>query len=452
MINSRDVTERKAFDERLRHQAFHDALTGLPNRLHFEERLAAVLTNPAQYVAILLIDLDGFKAVKDSLGHGAGDLLLSAIATRLATVVRGENIVARFGGDEFAVLFAVDGDIDGTIRTAERLLDVLKSPFMIESYEVAINASIGIAARFEGLETPSDMLRAADVALYRAKAVATSSVAIFDPSLDEAALDRLARETELRQALDRGQLRLHYQPVIHLPTGVVVGVEALLRWQHPIRGVLCPVEFIPLAEETGLIVPIGRWVLEQACRQMGEWQHRASCPDALRLYVNLSGREFQQPQLVAGLMQTLVRTDFEPRKLTLEITESAAIADVQTAVTTLAALKAQGIRIALDDFGTGYAALNSLKHLPIDELKIDVGFVAGLGSVHLDTAIVRAVTGVAKALGLGVVAEGVETAEQTAALLDLGCSMGQGHAFAPPLSPAACQELLNRGDHRCPEM
>lgn len=450
LINSRDITERKTLEQQLTHLAYHDALTGLANRRQFEERLAESLRSPQQQVVVLLIDLDGFKAVNDSLGHGAGDELLAEVASKLKAVIRGENLVARFGGDEFAVLFPSDGDVEGATRTAQRLIDLLRMPFKTTAFEVTINASVGIAASTAELATPMGLLRAADVALYRAKASAAKGIAIFDPHLDEAALDRLERERELHHALERGELRLDYQPIVDLASGMIVGVETLLRWRHPTRGMLHPRDFIVLAEESGLIAPIGRWVLEHACRQTATWQRLRERPLPLRLHVNVSGRELRQSRLIADLTDVVRKSQLDPTSLTLEITERTAIADLEGVDAMLSSLRRQGVQIALDDFGTGYAALSSLKNLSIDELKVDTSFVAGLGTIPLDTAIIQALTGVAKALSLKVTAEGIENPEQANILRDMDCTQGQGRYFAPPLSSEDMTALLTRAN-RLPE-
>ncbi|MBA2277815.1 MAG: EAL domain-containing protein, partial [Chloroflexia bacterium] len=417
VINGRDVTERKAFEEQLRYQAQHDPLTGLPNRTLFLDRLTRALGMPRPAgeagVSVLFLDLDGFKVVNDSLGHAAGDCLLIAVADRLHMWLRDEDMIARFGGDEFAVLLDRATDAEAAVRLADRLVAALAPLFIIEGVDAVVTTCIGVAVGDPALATPGDMLRAADVALYRAKAAGKGNVAVFDADRDEPAMVRLDRETALRRALERGELRIAYQPVMHLDTGAVEGVEALARWDHPEVGLVPPDSFIPLAEETGLILPIGRWLRAEACRQVRLWQDRFSMPAPLQLSVNISARELRLAGLVADLAQLLEETGILPECLTLEVTESAAIsAGPEEDVAVLRALKALGVRLALDDFGTGYASLSALRHLPVDELKVDRSFVAGLGRNREDTAIVRASIGVAAALSLGVTAEGVETASQ----------------------------------------
>ncbi len=453
VVNSRDVTDRKQAEARLAHLAFHDPLTGVANRALFLDRLGQALerTPESEAVAVLLLDLDGFKVVNDSLGHMTGDQLLIEAARRMSACLRAEDLIARFGGDEFAILLEGPTDAGVARRVAERLATALAPPFAVDGQEAVVTASVGIAVSSPGFTETSDLLRAADVALYRGKAAGKGSVAIFDPGQDESALVRLHRETALRRALERDELRVAYQPIVQLTTGAVVGVEALVRWQHPERGLVLPSEFIPLAEETGLILPIGRWVRQEACRQVSVWQERYPKEVRLQFSTNLSVREFRQPDLVAHLTDTLQQSGLPPESLTLEITESTAIAvDPDVTVNTLSALKWLGVRLALDDFGTGYASLTALKRFPIDELKVDLSFVAGLGRSADDTAIVRATVSVAQALEVAVTAEGVETSEQLAHLQDLGCHRGQGHHFSPALAAEEFDALLRAEQHRRP--
>ncbi len=448
VINSRDVTDRKALEGRLRHQAHHDPLTALPNRTLFLERLGQALdrarrrrSRPSS-VPILFLDLDGFKVVNDSLGHATGDRLLVAAANRLASALRAGDLLARFGGDEFAVLVEHAITSDEAVRMAQRLLTTLEPPVALDGYEAVVSASIGVAVSSLDLSEPGDVLRAADIALYRAKAIGKGSIAIFDPGADQPALGRLERETALRHAVEREELRIAYQPVIHLATGAVAGVEALVRWERPGCGLLLPEEFVPLAEETGLIVPIGTWMRAEACRAIRAWRERYPSDPPLRLNLNLSLPEFRQPTLSRDLACLLKATDLPPDGLTLELTETVATTDPEAARATLRDVTALGVRLAIDDFGTGYASLSALKRFPVDELKVDRSFVAGLGQQQEDTAIVRATIGVAKALGLRVTAEGVETADQVERLRELGCDWGQGFFFAPPLAAADLDAFL----------
>ncbi len=412
---------RRRSDEQLMHQALHDSLTGLPNRVLFHDRLTHALarrSNAATTVALL--DLDNFKAVNDSLGHGVGDELLVAVAGRLRTAIRPSDTIARLGGDEFAVLFEQTAE-PNALRVALRIRDALREPLIVEGRPVLAQASIGIASN-TAAQDGAELVRNADLAMYAAKRGGKAGIEIFHEGMHDAVLARLEMEGDLRVALENalagGEFHLLYQPKVSLETNRIIGVEALVRWQHPERGIVAPLEFIPLAEETGLIVPIGTWVLEEACRQSARW--RASSPDGapLVMSVNVSALQFEHG-LADTVQRALAATGIDPATLCLELTESILMDNVETAVTTLAAVKELGVKISIDDFGTGYSSLNYLKQFPLDELKIDKSFVDGLGEDDEDRAIVAAIMGMAHALNLSVVAEGVETPEQVAKLQEL---------------------------------
>lgn len=454
-ISSRDVTERRAFVEQLTHQAFHDPLTGLPNRALLMDRLEHALTRAqrrTEAVAVLFLDLDRFKVINDSLGHSVGDQLLSAMSERLGACVRVEDTVARLGGDEFTILLeAVNGSNDA-ILVAERVAESLKAPFQVGGHEVFMTASIGIVVSRPGEYSDSGtLLRDADVAMYRAKAKGKAHYEVFDPTMNTRALERLDLETDLRRAVERGEFRLHYQPIVWLDSGRMSGVEALVRWEHPRLGIVAPDQFIPLAEETGLILPIGRYVLKEACRQLGIWQERYPSDPPLVMSVNLSVRQFQQGGLVEDVRAVLRETGIPPETLQLEITESVMMQDDDQSLEMMQALKAAGAKLAVDDFGTGYSSLSYVKRFPIDILKIDRMFVKGLESAPENTAIVRAVIAFGKALSLQVTGEGVETSEQAAHLLALGCDRGQGYFYSPPVSAGVIEALLIRGDAGRPQ-
>jgi diguanylate cyclase (GGDEF)-like protein len=390
-------------------------------------------------VAILFVDLDNFKLVNDTLGHEAGDTLLRAVAERLRGAVRAEDTLARFGGDEFVVLLEEPADSVEALAVADRLADALRAPVAVEDRAMQVEASIGVALSGPGHQRPADLLRAADLALYRAKADGKARSALFEPALATAAVRRLEIENHLRQAVEREEFCLYYQPIVELASGELAGWEALVRWQHPELGLVPPGEFIPLAEETGLIVPIGLWVLQEACRQARAWQERLANP-RLTMSVNLSGRQFQQPALVQDVREALATADLDPRTLKLEITESVVMHDVAGASKTLAALAGLGVPIAIDDFGTGYSSLAYLKRFPIHTLKIDRSFVTGIVQDPQDAAIVRSVIALAKTLNLTVTAEGIETPGQQARLEQLGCDLGQGYLFGRPLPPSAASD------------
>ena len=440
-----DVTERKAFETQLSHMALHDPLSGLPNRALFLDRLERALLRGgrvARPVAVLFLDLDDFKVINDSLGHDAGDQLLTMVAGRLSKCIRPSDTVARLGGDEFTVLMEeVEGSTEA-LEAADRVGEVLREPFTLEGREIVVRCSIGVALSNDPHDHPESLLRNADMAMYRAKRDGKAGSAIFDHGMESRALERLEIETELRQALQRKELRVFYQPILSLADGRIVEFEALIRWVHPERGLLAAGAFVPLAEETGLIVPIGEWVLEQACDQLRNWQQQFPTEPPLAMSVNLSARQFQSATLAEDIEGIARLAGLDPSTLKLEITESVVMKDAESAIATLRALKAIGFRLAIDDFGTGYSSLAYLKRFPVDTLKIDRSFVDGLGHDPQDTAIVRSVVALAKSLDLSVTAEGIETPTQQAHLTRLGCERGQGYLFSKPVPVSECDELL----------
>jgi len=448
-----DITERKQLAEQLRHQAFHDPLTDLANRALFHDRLEhalALLDRHGGHLAVLLLDLDAFKTVNDTLGHQVGDQLLAMVAERLRSAVRPSDTVARLGGDEFVVLVEdATGPADAVAAT-QRLLRALAAPIPLANRDIQVHASVGIAIAGPAAQ-PGDLVRDADVAMYQAKAEGGSSYRVFDPSMRAVVVDRADLEADLRHALDRDQLRLRYQPIVELGSGRVTGLEALLRWQHPTRGLLAPGSFIPLAEETGLLVPIGAWVLHHACQQTRDWQATIPGCQQLGISVNLSAIQLAQPHLAAQVAQTLATTGLEPRHLTLELTESLLVADVDTTIITLAELDRLGVRLAIDDFGTGYSSLAYLRRLPVDILKIDKSFVDEVATSPDAAALTHAIINLATTFGLATVAEGIEQPDQLQRLRDLGCQLGQGYYFAKPLDDQQLTALLQTQQPLAPQ-
>jgi len=422
--------------DQLARQAFRDPLTSLPNRALFMDRLQHALTRTerrGERLAVLFLDLDRFKVVNDSMGHGVGDQLLIGVSHRLSACLRPEDTIARLGGDEFAILLEDVKDDKAPTSVADRLTAELQQAFTVERREVVITVSIGIAMSASRRMTPEDILRDADLAMYHAKGKGKARYEVFDKSMNAPAQERMDLELDLRNAVTRGEFVLHYQPVVALPTGRITELEALVRWNHPQRGLLSPGDFIALSEETGLIVPLGRWVLHEASRQTRQWQ-LAAPGIRLGISVNLSGRQLQQPGLVEEIGAVLRDTRLDPSSLRLEITETVVMHDAASTLAKLEALKELGVQLAIDDFGTGYSSLGYLKRFPVDNLKIDRSFVKGIGRDVEDTAIVRAVITVAKSLNLSVTAEGIESADQIEELRALGCDHGQGYYFAKPMA------------------
>jgi diguanylate cyclase (GGDEF)-like protein len=426
-------------------------VTGLPNRTLFHERLDAALSGAAEdrTAGVLFVDLDNFKLVNDSLGHAAGDRLLAAVGERMLRVLRPDDVIARFGGDEFAVLVQNIRGLAEVRRVADRLSGSLRAPVVIDGEQRFVTASIGICiAPLPAAEAdPSAVLRDADAAMYRAKELGKGRVEVFDDALRQEVVERVEFETALHGADERGELRLDYQPFIDLTSGRITGVEALLRWDHPQLGTVPPLRFIPVAEQSGQIVPIGLWVLREACMQAAAWETADPRATALEIAVNVSPRQLAYPGFADDVAATLRETGLEPGRLCLEVTESAVVADLETATRSLNRLKRLGVRLAIDDFGVGYASLSQLKALPpVDVLKIDRSFVDGVMADHEDKAIVDMVIQLASSLGLDTVAEGIESGDQAVLLREMRCNLGQGYHFARPVGPAAITELLERQD------
>ncbi|NWG20445.1 MAG: EAL domain-containing protein [Chloroflexi bacterium] len=453
-----DVTERKTAEERLLYGALHDPLTGLANRALFTERLAHALARSQRPdmppFAVLLLDLDRFKIINDSLGHPAGDQLLTVIAHRLQHCLRPGDTVARMGGDEFAILLEDLIEPDAASQIAERVLHELGRPFLLNGQEVFTSASIGIVlGGTADYQRPGDVLRDVDTAMYHAKLLGKARYILFDPAMHEQVMTLLQIETDLRHGINRSELRVVYQPIVALQTGEVTGFEALVRWQHPQRGLVSPDEFIPVAEETGMIIPIDRWVLRQACHQLYDWQQRCADLPPLTISVNVSARQFVEPDIVEQVDAVLRETHIDPQRLKLEITESTLVEHGEIAAALLRRLRDRGIQISIDDFGTGYSSLSYLHRLPINTIKIDRSFVASLEHQGESYEIVRTILNLAQSLGLDTVAEGAETDDQIKILRELKCDYVQGWRFALPLaSDQATALVVARFGARTPEL
>jgi diguanylate cyclase (GGDEF)-like protein/PAS domain S-box-containing protein len=442
----RDITARKQVEQQLRHIAMHDALTGLPNRALLMDRMAHAFDRARRHAhyrfAVLYLDLDRFKIINDSLGHLFGDQVLIVIARLLESGLRAEDTVARVGGDEFVVLMDDISGVRDALLVADRIHQALLSPIHVDEHEIYTAASIGIVLSGPNYQQPNDILRDADAALYQAKALGKGRYVLFDIDLHDRAMRLLRMENDLRRALARAEFRIHYQPIIALENGRVHGFEALIRWQHPERGLLMPGEFLALAEETGTLVAISEWMLREACKQIVAWQSQHPQNADLTISINLSNSQFWQPDLPMQVTRVLAETKIRPSRLCLEITESV-IGERSAAIAALERLHLLGVQLHVDDFGTGYSSLSMLHNMPIDTLKIDRSFVQSLDPAQAnESAIVRTIILLAQALRLAVIAEGIETAEHATYLKGLGCEYGQGYWFSRPLTPEAAATLL----------
>jgi diguanylate cyclase (GGDEF)-like protein len=443
VLTARDVTERRALEQQLEHQAFHDSLTGLANRVLFSDRVTHTIDRGRRrrnLFGVLFVDLDDFKTVNDSLGHAAGDELLVAVARRIESCLRTEDTCARLGGDEFAVLIESIASPDDAVIVARRILAAIAEPLSVLGSAVSVQASVGIALASGGQST-SEILRSADLAMYRAKGEGKSRFASYEPSMHERVLERLALKADLQRSVVAEEFELHYQPIVALQSGDIAGVEALLRWRHPERGLMQPDQFIPLAEETGFILPLGRFVLQTACRELRRWH--TSGHRELGISVNISAKQLASPHLPSEVTAALTQFAVEPSALTLEITESMLL-DSQAVIARLEALKRLGVRIAIDDFGTGYSSLDYLRRFPVDTLKIAKPFVDEIGGGGEQERLAAAILRLGATLGLDTLAEGIETAPQRDALRALKCRYGQGFFFSRPLPAREIDAMLGR--------
>jgi diguanylate cyclase (GGDEF)-like protein len=441
-----DLSVKRQTQEHLLYSTLHDALTGLPNRSLFTERLRHAMRRAARHpddlFAVLFLDLDRFKEVNDNLGHFAGDELLRAVARRLEACIRPEDTVARLSGDEFAILLESITETSDAGRVAQRIEEALSFPINLAGADVTTSASMGIVTSSMSHDQPEQLLRSADMAMYRAKAAGRARYEMFDRAMHTDALERLQLETDLRRAVELGEFTLHYQPLVSLRTGRITGLEALVRWEHPERGLVHPADFIPVAEETGLIVPIGRWVLVEACTQIRQWQKSHPRSEPLTIGVNLSVKQFSQPDLIEQIANAIEVTGVEPASLRLEITESAIIDKGRSATAMLSQIRQLGAQVYLDDFGTGYSSLSYLHGLPIDAIKIDRTFVSSMDTDDKNLRLVRTILTLAEIVGVRAEAEGISTSEQLKELRSLNCEQGQGYLFSAPITKDAVDEVL----------
>ncbi len=447
ILQAQDITERKQAEEQLHQAAFYDSLTGLPNRALFTDHLQLAVSRAKQrqdhLFGVLFLDIDRFKNINDSLGHVVGDQLLKAVAGRLTHCVRPEDTVSRFGGDEFAILLNGIKNSGDALLVTERILREIELPFKLCGYDVFTSTSIGIALSSIGYSNSEEILRDADTAMYRAKEQGKGRCEVFDKVMHARAISRLQLESDLRHALERNEFQVYYQPIMNLDAGSISGFEALIRWQHPVQGLVSPADFIPVAEDTELIIPIGQWVLHEACRQVREWQLIFPSATPLTISVNLSGKQFKQPDLVGQVKQILYQTGLDARCLRLEITESMVMEDAESATAMLRQLRSLNVQLSIDDFGTGYSSLSYLHRFPVNILKIDKSFVGRMSIDEESMGIVETIITLAAKLKMDVVAEGIETNEQWDKLKLFQCKLGQGYLFSKPVPAQAAAKLIS---------
>jgi diguanylate cyclase (GGDEF)-like protein len=443
----RDITERNRAEEKLRYYALHDTLTDLPNRVQFMNELKHAVERSDSQVnakfAVLFLDLDRFKVINDSLGHAVGDKLLIAIAERLKSCVRPGDVVARLGGDEFTILLNRSGETAEVVSIAERLQMKIAEPFQVDNYEVFTTASIGIIVSSDVHRQPEDFLRDADAAMYRAKETGKARYEIFDREMHVRNMNLLRVETDLRHAVERNEFQVLYQPIVELATGKVNEFEALIRWKHPVHGLILPNEFVGVAEETGLIIQIGKWILDESCRQIAEWQRKFGIP--LSISVNLSAKQLMHPNLVSQIQNILLETGLEPNQLKLEVTESTVMEHSERSLKVLSDLDSLGVALSTDDFGTGYSSLSYLQRFPFERLKIDRSFIKIMDDDDKSRAIVKTILMLGDNLGIEVVAEGIENVSQLENLRSLGCKSGQGYLFSRPIDGETAERFLANG-------
>jgi diguanylate cyclase (GGDEF)-like protein/PAS domain S-box-containing protein len=452
ILQFQDVTARRRAEGRLQHIANHDALTNLANRNCFMEKLSAAIEtrgrDPGHHFAVLFLDVDRFKLVNDSLGHGAGDALLQGVANRLTAQLRPTDLVARFGGDEFAILITECKADEDAPRLAQRIQEVIAEPIQVNGVDISTTASIGITTSSFGYDSPEQVIRDADTAMYRAKSQGRARFAVFDSALHSEVTERLWLEGELRYAIAQGKLALAYQPIFDCTMRSLVGFEALARWEHPQRGAIPPDTFIRIAEETGLIVPLGAWALRTACRTLARWQTDHPGARHLSIHVNVSGAQLLQPGFPAAVQSSLLESGVDASRLVIEITESVLVEKRSIGIPQLEELRSLGVRISLDDFGTGYSSFSMLHELPVDEIKIDRSFVDQIGVSEQGDAVVATMLALGRTLGKTMVAEGIETEQQFDCLVRMGCGRGQGYLLSRPLTTALADDAVERAFHR----